>query len=665
MTTCLSADFETRSVVDLRKCGAYIYAESPTTEILVLAYAFDEEEPELWVPGDTVPERLAEYVRDGLPLRAHNAMFERLIWKHILTPRHRFPEPTLEQWHCTAAEAAAMSLPRALDQCSKVLGLQMQKDNEGYKIMMRLCRPRKAWKGEAPGIYWHDSPEEREKLNAYCAQDVRVERAISKRIRRLSPAERDVYLLDQKINDRGVQVDLPLVHAAQIIVDEGMRRANKEMNEITDGAATVTTPQAIRMWAQAAGVEMDDLRKDTVRDFLAGEAGVLPDDVRRVLELRADAGKTSNAKLGAMVQATCRDSRSRGLLLYHAAGTGRWGGKLIQPQNFARPVVKGPERFITRVMENEYDLIEMEAPALAVISSMLRSMLVAASGKQFFAGDFAQIEARVVAWLFQQEDLVQLFASGGKVYETMAAYVFGVPVEDVIREHEQGNSFMRNVGKAIVLGCGFQMGGKTFQRQAKVQAGLDLSDEIAKAGVDGYRTLYPLIKQGWREINNAALNAVRASGAVFDCGRNGCTKFTKRGPWLYCVLPSGRVLSYALPKLEVRTITPEDGDSFTVECVTFAGVNGVTRKWERFAGYGGMWTNNVVQATARDLMAAAMLRLEEAGYPVVCTIHDEVLAEREGGSLDEYLKVMKQIPKWASGLPVAVDGWRGQRFRKG
>lgn len=668
MASVLSIDFETRSAVDLRKAGVYVYAQDSSTEILCMAYAFDDEEPELWEPvcGRTThyynqcPERIGDHIQSGGEIRAWNAQFERTIWHHILVPKFGFLEPRLDQWHCTAAEAAAMSLPRALEQAAQVLGLKAQKDVEGYQLMMKMCKPRKPTKKDPSK--WVDSPEQRARLGEYCKQDVRTERAVAARIRRLGPTERQVYLLDQKINDRGVMVDLPLVEAAQLIVAEGLRRANTELEEITGGeVAGVTKVADLRMWAEAAGVELDNLRKDTVRDLLAGQGGALPEEVYRVLELRSEAGKTSNAKLDAMQSATCEDSRSRGLLLYHAANTGRWGGKLIQPQNFARPTVKKPERFIGRVMKNEYDLIEMEAPALAVISSLLRSMLIAEPGKTFFAGDFAQIEARVVAWLFEQQDLVDLFASGGKVYETMAAYIFDKPVDEIGKD-----SFERQVGKNTVLGCGFQMGWKTFQRQAKVQAGLDLSDEVSKAGVNGYRELYGRIKQGWKDINNAAISAVRHPGDIQKCGRGGCVKFVQRGKWLWCVLPAGRPLAYALPQIEKHLVTPEDEtiEPFWAESVTFAAVDGLTRKWKRFAGYGGLWTNNVVQASARDLMAAAMLRLEAAGYPPVLSIHDEVISEREGGNLEEFIGIMRQVPSWAEGLPVAADGWQGQRYKK-
>jgi DNA polymerase len=667
----LSIDFETRSTVELKKTGVYPYAAHPDTDIWCMAYAFDDGEVGMWVPehGRWVPEEIEEHVSHGGDVRAWNAQFERVIWNAIMVPRYGFPLLEVEQVYDTAADAAAMNLPRDLDKAARVLGLSVLKDDEGHRLMMQMSRPRK----RVP-LTWWDKPAKLERLYEYCRQDVRVERAIASRLRPLSRSERAVYILDQKINDRGMKVDLPLVRAAQKIVNEGTRRANAEIQEITEGEVSGVTKVAdLTKWLQAAGADITDLRKDSVRDFLNDGAGGA--QALRVAELRQETGKSSTAKLKSMLQVACFDERARGLLLYHGAGTGRWAGKLLQPQNFPRPAVTTPEVYIPRVLAGAFDMIEIEEPALVVVSSMLRSMLVAAPGHRLMSGDYSQIEARTVAWIAGEDSLVRAFAAGAKIYEQMGAAYSGKPLGEITKDSQE-----RQVGKNSVLGCGFQMGADRFAEQVWTQSGIRLPrgerdekgallpDEVDMAAhiVQTYRSLYPRIPAFWHEINSAAKSAVRRPGEIQACGRGGAVRFVVRGQFLWCVLPSGRPLAYALPRLEMRTVRPKDRDPFTVECVTFSAVDGITKQWTRFAGYGGMWTENVVQAMARDIMAAAMLRVEAAGYPVVLTVHDEVVCEvpDEHGSLEEFLDLMRVCPRWAEGLPVAAEGWTGQRYRK-
>jgi len=686
----LSIDFETRSTVDLRKTGVYPYAAHPDTDIWCMAWAIDDMEPEVWVPDGyqrglgkllpgflrddwffPAPDRVYEHVCAGGEVRAWNAQFERTIWNEIMVKRYGFPPLSIDQVYDTAADAAAMSLPRSLDQAARVLGLPVEKDMAGHRLMLQMSKPRK----KHP-LTWWDDPDKLARLVEYCRQDVRVERAVAARIRPLGKSERRVYVLDQLINDRGVRIDAPLVRAAQKIVREGTRRADAEIAVLTRGQVTGVTKVAdMTRWLQASGAGIEDLRKDTVRDFLNQEEGVVQDDVRRVAELRQETGKSSTAKLTSMLTVAGADDRARGLYLFHGAGTGRWAGKLIQVQNLPRPTVRNPEVYIPRVAAGDFDMIEIEEPALMVVSSMLRSMIVAAPGHVFLAGDYAQIEARVVAWIAGERKLVDAFASGAKVYETMGAAYSGKPLSEITKDSEE-----RQVGKNSVLGCGFGMGADRFEEQVWQQSGIRIPrgerDEegnllpgevdVAQHIIDTYRFLYSMIPAFWREINSAAIAAVRNPGETFTCGKGATIKWSVRGQFLWCVLPSGRPLAYALPRLEERTVRPKNKDPFTVTSVTFMGVNSVTRKWERSAGYGGLFTENVVQAMARDLLAAAMLRAEEAGYPVVMHSHDELVTEvpKEQGSLEELLQMMKVTPSWAEGLPVAAEGWAGERYRK-
>ena len=647
----LSIDFETRSRVDLRKSGTHVYAADPTTDIWCMAFAFDDEDVELWTPrwdGGSRRARIEAHVQAGGEMRAWNAQFERLIWRDILGPRYRFPVPHMGQWYDTAADAAALGLPRGLGKAADVLGLPTQKDDAGHRLMLQMSKPRSVKGGR---VAWWDTPDRLHRLYEYCRQDVRVERAIGERTRKLPASERRIYLLDQIINDRGVLVDVDLVLAAQQIVREGTRRANAELADITNGEVTSVTKVADL--TQYLGVE--NVRKDTIRDYLDGDPCEIK---RRVAELRAETAKSSTAKLNAMLACAGADDRARGQHLYHGAATGRWAGRLIQVQNFPRPEVQDVEQFIPHVLENKYDLIEAEQPALVVVSSMLRSMLRAAPGHRLIAGDFAQIEARVLAWIAGQDDLVEAFRTGEKIYERMGAAYSGKPLEEITKDSEE-----RQVGKNSVLGAGFQMGADRFAEQVWAQSGIALEPDTAQHIITTYRETYPKIPEFWRDINNAARNAVLEPGSVCKCGR---IQFVVRGPFLWCVLPSGRALAYAQPEIHKHTVTPKDGAPFTTHSVTFMSVNSVTRNWQRAFGYGGYFTENVVQAMARDLLAAAMLRVELAGYPVVLTVHDEIVSEVPigSGTLNEFLELMQTGPEWADGLPVAVDGWEGERYRK-
>ncbi len=736
----LSIDFETRSTLDLRKTGVYPYAAHPTTGVWCMAWALNDDEPRLWTsasPDPKVPRKVCSAVVHGCELRAWNAQFERIIWREIMVKRYGFPPVKDEQWVDTAAEAAALALPRSLDQAARVLGLDVEKDMAGRRLMLQMAKPRKIGayrveceegctdgpyrtKAEFPEVcqvqecgapivggvedpkavvFWDDE-DRRQRLYEYCRQDVRVERAVKERLKPLSPAEREVYLLDQRINDRGVRIDLPLVTAAQELVALATAEGNAELERITNGDVTAVTKVAdFTRWLNYRGLDVPNLRKDTVRDLLAGEG--LDEDLEQALQIRADVGKSSTAKLAKMVSAVCKDLRARGLFLYHAASTGRWGGKLIQPQNFPRPVIEA-EGYIPWVLDREYELIEFEHPAAVVVSSMLRSMLIASPGHRFLAGDFGQIEARVLAWIAGQDDLLELFASGGKVYEEMAAYIYGVPVEEIEDPSER-----RQVGKNTVLGCGFQMGADRFAEQAQEQTGLVLDrgvkfllcgecgyatrmagnepnssarckcregdftmawvrEDMAKKAVDGYRTLYAKVPQFWWDINDAALHAVMNPGTIHAVGRNDSIKFVVRGQFLWCRLPSGRFLAYAKPDIRDKRL-PEPYEHVVKPSVTYMGVDSKTRKWRRHYTYGGHLTENVVQATARDLLASAMLRIEAAGYGApVLTAHDEIVCDvpEDFGSLDEFLKLMRTRPKWAAGLPVKAGGWSGNRYRK-
>ena len=636
----ISLDFETRSALDLKKTGVYPYAAHVTTDVWCMAYSTAGREPRLWRPGMPVPPEF----REGRAMVAWNANFERQIWNAVMVPRYGFPEIPLERWHCTMARALAMGLPGALDKAAEALGVAEQKDKEGHALMMRMAKPRRVQPDGT--ILWWDDADRRGRLERYCQQDVRTELSIAERLMPLSESERQVWLLDQRINDRGVGLDLPLVNALTRLGGLAQADADRRMRELTDGAVKqLTQAGALKTWLEGRGLFLDGVAKDDVRDALEGE---LDPVVEEVLLLRQEAGGTSSRKLGAMAASVGRGSRIRGMLAYHGASTGRWAGRLVQPQNLPRGSIKHKhlEPCLPLVLAGNGRALELLFGSLhAVVPSSLRACFRADPGNTLYAGDYSQIEARVLPWLAGAEHVLDVFRSGKDIYQATAD-VMGVD---------------RQIGKVAVLALGFQGGKGAFQSMAAIY-GLKVSEAEADDIKTKWREANPEAVRMWAEVQEQALRAVKHPDKMFHaCG--GKVGFRMEGPdWLVAILPSGRKLWYAKPH-SVKKLTPWGRE---VDALHAWGVDGYSRKWAPYSLYGGLLTENLVQAVARDIMAGAMLRLERAGYPVVLTVHDEVVCEtrRDFGTLDEFKATMTTTPKWAAGLPVKADAWTGERYRK-
>ena len=680
MNSHLSIDFETRSAISLRDTGVYPYAESPTTDVLCMAWAFDDEEPEVWYPPFVqdilgirmdMSDRILEHIERGGELRAWNAEFERQIWNTVL-PRYTgwYVRPRLEQWVDSAAEGSAMALPRSLDLACKVCRVPQQKDTEGYALMMKMTKPRKRKKGEpadAP-LRWNEEPEQFLRLGSYCGQDVRAEKAIVKALRRLTPLEREHYLEVCRQNDAGITVDVALVRAMRAVADEGLERANAALEELTGGEVSeVTNHQRLREWVNSRGVETDSVAKKVIKELLESD---LAPDVRGALELRRDAGKSSLAKLDSMLECLCSDGKIRGLLVYHGASTGRETAKLVQPHNFPRGEIASPggwkggpyiETFIPTVLRRSYDELDMWHHPITVVTDLLRAALTAGPGNELIAADFSGIEARVVNWIAGQDDMLDNFRAldaGDKrrdPYIINAMRYYGLPFEEITK-------MMRQMGKFQELGCGFGMGAKTGQKQAKDVYGLTLTIDQTQELVTNYRATHAKAKQFWYTIDDAAIKAVAEPGTNVVFGPLQNLIFTKRGAYLYLILPCKRPLVYAQPKIIERK-TPWGEMRPAVQIMA---VHPKSKQWWEQDMYGGIWTENVVQAMARDIMAEAKLRARAAGYPCILTVHDELVAEVPAGFGDvkEFEQILTQVPTWATGLPIAAEGWRGVRYRK-
>jgi len=604
-----------------------------------------------------IPSRVFNHIVNGGEIRAWNADFERIIWREIMHKRYGFPEPKLEQWFDTAAEAAAMSLPMSLDLACKVCRVPFQKDNEGYNLMMRMTRPRSK-KGQ-PLAWWYDR-DRLLRLGDYCKADVRAERAMKRVTRRLNALERQHYLEICLQNDAGITIDIPLVKAMRAVADEGLERANAALEELTAGEVeAVTDHTALREWVNSRGVETDSVAKKAVRELLSSD---LDPDVRDALQLRADAGRTSLAKLDKSLEVVCADGKAHGLLVYHGASTGRETAKLLQPHNYPRGEIDNVEQYIPAMMREAYDEIDLFHPPIVVISSLLRPTLTASPGHELIAADYSGIEARVVNWLAGQDDMLDNFRAmdaGDKSrdpYVINAMRYYNLPFEKIRKGVE------RQTGKFQELGCGFGMGAKTGQVQAKDVYGLILTIEQTQELVNHYRMTHPKVKQFWYDLDDAAIEAVAEPGTVTHAGQY--IRFIKRGAYLYMLLPAGRPLVYAQPKIVQRPVPWNKNE--TRPAVQIMAVHPKTKQWWEQAMYGGIWAENATQAVARDIMAEGKLRARAAGYPSILTVHDEVVSEvPEGfGDVKVFEKILTTLPAWAAGLPVAAEGWRGFRYRK-
>lgn len=664
-TAALHLDYETRSTVDLRKTGAYKYAEHPSTGVWCFSWKFDGEETRLWLEGDPLPQRVVDHIAAGGKVVAHNAAFERII-TNLVMRRHGFPELKIEQQDCTMARGLAMGLPGGLDQLGMAMRTPIQKDKEGSALMMRLCRPRRI---EADGtIVWWDDPAKVQRLGAYCVTDTDTEVLVDQGLPLLTDSEQAVWRLDQKINDRGVAVDVALVERAIAVVTEAQRRADDEMWRLTDGEVKKCS-EAARLvdWLNARGVPCESVAKGEMEELVV-KAAMIDAEAEAAVRLRRASAKSSTAKFKAMLNSVCADGRCRGTLQYHAAGTGRWGGRLIQPQNLPR--INDP-RAVDRTIEllgvweipprGLVDALEMLVDnPLDALSQCLRAMLVAGPGKKFVGGDFSNIEGRIAAWMAGENWKVQAFrdfdaGTGPDLYKLAYAKSFGIAVDDVDKAGRQ-------LGKVQELALQFQGGVGAFQTMA-AGYGVRVTDERADELKVAWRDAHPQIVHGWWDLQDAAIEAVGCPGArIYVYG--GKVAYLAANGFLFCQLPSKRVIAYAQPRLEWT----ETKFGKPKRQIVYMGVDSITKRWCEQRLYGGLQFNNCVQGTARDVMVESMHRAEAEGFEVVLTVHDELLTEAPQGSLihtaDTLQECMATLPAWAQGLPLAAAAWEDTRYVK-
>ena len=655
-------DFETRSKVNLKQVGLYVYADNPSTEVLCLAYAFDDEPVQLWHserpghPALPLPTELLLALSDPANVvEAHNANFERVIYRSKLVP-HGWPSIHDSAWRCSAAKAAAHNLPRSLDMASGAMGLPLKKDKEGHKLMLKMCKPRTPTKND-PAI-WREKPEDFARLFDYCRRDVVVERMLSERLRDLSPLEQEVFQEDMQMNERGIAIDRPAIHKALNVISAMTDKLNAELEQITKGELTKASQRKRLLdWLIDMGVEISDTTGiSTLAAIEIEKADPNPSPIIiRVLEICRAVNRTSTAKYRAMNYRSCStDDRLRGTLLYHGAGTGRWSGAGIQPHNFPRGTTEDlhMEKAWDSIMRTDETGLEMlYGDVMELMSSTLRGAMIAPPGHDLIVGDYSSVEARVLAWHAYDKKALKLFRNHGDPYIDLAKDIYDIAYAEVTKAQ-------RMIGKQAELGLGFGMGWRKFKDTCK-KYGIEITEEFSKEVVEIYRTKHKAIADWWVACNTAAMDAIKNPGKIFYANR---VKYVVKGQFLWCALPSGRNLAYYRPKIEPRE-TPWKEMRPTI---TYMGMHALTNQWVRMSSYGGKLVENIVQATARDLMAEAILRCRGTVYALLLSVHDELIAQvLEGqGSVKEFETIMSILPDWAKGCPVTAEGWRGKRYKK-
>ncbi|MCD7763683.1 MAG: DNA polymerase [Lachnospiraceae bacterium] len=647
--TVLSIDLETYSSVDLGKCGVYKYCESDDFEILLFAYAFDDDEVLIidMACGEELPQEIIDAIESPDIIKAAwNAQFERTCLSrylgHQLSP---------DSWRCSMVHAASLSLPLSLKEAAKALKTGEQKDRAGEALIRKFSVPKVNKSTETvKRTYPKDDPAGWQMFKDYCLQDVRTEQDIRKKIERfpMPDIEWDFYHMDQRINDRGVLIDMELVEQAitcdLTLSDEMAKRAY----DLT-GLENPNSVSQLKMWLEERGIDAPSLGKKDVAALIAElDKNSVDQEALDMLKLRLQMAKSSVKKYQAAERAACKDGRARGLFQFNGANrTGRWSGRLIQLQNLPQNHIDTLDEARDLVKMGCFELLSMfYGNTPDILSQLIRTMLIPKSGCEFRIADYSAVEARVLAWEAGEQWRLDAFRDGKDIYCESASQMFHVPV---VKHGINGD--LRQKGKVAELACGYQGGAGALISMGALDMGLKESE--LQGLIDDWREANPAIVKYWWDVEKAATETVRTHEET-EVGK---IHFEFYGNALWMVLPSGRRLAYLSPKLQPNR--------FGRMSLTFMGV-GTNNKWCRQETYGGKLVENATQAIARDLLAEAMLRIEKAGYDIVGSVHDEVIVEAPigVGSVEELCGLMSESPKWCPDLLLNAAGYSGQYYFK-
>lgn len=634
-------DFETESEVDLVKCGTTKYLAGKDADIVCCGVRYeDEDSTRLWVPGDNLLEVFKH--PEEYSLYAYNAQFDMRVW-NILGAKYYFGRTKIEDWVDVMAICGRFTYPQSLGKVGEVLNLPVQKQKRGKQLIKKICVP--------PYEYSYQDLME---FHSYCKDDVNSMWELLNALpaSQLSLEEQKVWELTCKINFTGLPIDMPAVKQIIRVTDAYKLDQNELLPDLTGGLITkATQTKRITQWIRAKGITIPNLQADTVEKML--DRLDLPEEVQTVLELRQEIGLSSTAKYKKLEDQYI-DGRIYDNLRYYKANTGRWGGQGFQMHNLPRSKVKDADPIIAKF----HDLSIIEDNPVKAAKSIVRGMIKAPEGKMLAAADYTGIENRGLAWIAEDEETLQLFRDGLDQYIEMATHIFGKPYDQITDEERQ-------FGKVLILGCGYGLGWRGFIKTADGW-GIYVTPERSQELVGTYRHRYKLVVQLWYACKSAAINAINSPGIPFRVKKVlfTCVKDRNNTRWLQLTLPSGRNLYYNNPLVE---------DGPYGAGVTAMGINPYTKKWMRLKVIPGRFVENIVQALSRDILVAGKLNLDEAGYKIIGSIHDEVLLELStvdlgphlyGTVLSHIYKLMCDAPTWADGLPLAAEGMIEKRYRK-
>jgi len=653
MHEVMGVDIETYSSVDLNRTGVYRYAEAPDFDILLIGYKWDDEDAVKVIDtSDPDPDMMAEFsaavVDPEVIKTAFNANFERTC----LAKWYGQPMPP-EQWRCTMIRALNMGLPGSLAAAGMALGLPEDKlkDPQGKALIQyfsKPCKPTKANGGRTRNLPQHD-PDKWKLFISYNRQDVVTEQEILKRlsIYKIPESEQELWSLDQRMNDNGVRLDVPMIEKIVEYDQQHREELQQEAREIT-GLKNPNSLAQLKTWLASEGIRQTSITKDTIAAMLQED---LPDEVRRVLEIRQALGKTSVSKYSTMLEAVCRDGRLRGILQFYGANrSGRWAGRLVQTHNLARNTLPDLDLARQLAKDGDFDTLQtLFGETSFVFSELIRTAFIPSEGCRFVVSDFSAIEARVIAWLAGEEWTLKTFRDGGDVYCATASMMYHVPV---VKHGVNGH--LRQKGKVAVLACGYQGGVGAMKRMDK--DGTIPEDEL-QGIVDMWRNANPHIVKLWRTCELAAKTAITEHRTV-RIQHGVAFSYINRN--LFVKLPGGRKLCYWGTRLKQDPMTGR-------ESIVYMGVNQTTKKWEDTETYGGKLVENIVQATARDCLAVAMTRVSELGYKIVMHVHDEMIVDvpNEDTKAPAVINdIMGQPIDWAPGLPLKGDTYETPFYKK-
>lgn len=646
----LGIDIETYSSRDLSKCGVYKYVEAPDFAVLLFAYSVDNGPVSCvdFAQGEELPDEILNALSDPDVIKtAWNAAFERIcLSKHFGLSRPFDPA----QWKCTMVRAARMGLPLSLGQCGEVLKLTDGKMTEGKTLIRFFSMPGRNGVRHLPSA----SPDRWDTFKKYCIRDVEVEQALLAKVRRLEPAEFDeqLYAADQEINDRGVLIDRVLVDNAARFDIEYKAKLLKEAQQITGMENPNSAAQIKEYLKRTTGLAFASINKQNI-DEIEGALTYWP-KARRVMALRREMAKTSNKKYEAMQTCVCDDGRIHGLLQFcGAARTGRWAGRLVQVQNLPQNHLADLDYARTLVKAGDLEEFEINyANVTQVLSELIRTAFVAAPGHIFHVCDFSAIEARVIAWIAGENWVLDVFREGGDIYCATASRMFGVPVE----KHGV-NSHLRQKGKISVLALGY--GGGVSALEAMGGSKMGLTEYEEKQTIRQWREANPKIVRLWAVTEKAAITAIKTGNTVTI--HRGITVGYRWG-MLLITLPSGRTICYPRARVSMEY---DDGWRGDHEIIEYEGMDQTTKKWEITRTYGGKLTENIVQATARDILGVVMLRARRNNLPIVFHVHDEIIAETPiDRPLADVEALFSEPIDWCRDLPLKGAGYSTPYYLK-